>query len=313
MPAASSASTACGWATRPTPGCSPRRLRGRPPTRRWRATTARWTGSRRPSPRSPRQSSTSPVRWPSTSRVPSPLRHTSTGSSPTSTARSAATPARRRTRRGRSLDNLRLRRAVVPIVEDYARLKRSRDAMDFADQMALAARLAMTFDDIGAIERARHRVVLLDEFQDTSEAQARAAQVALRRPGRDVRRHCSRGPAPVDLRMARGERDDADPVRRGVRRPRPRREARPLDEPGATTRPSSTSPTIWRARSVTPPASRSSRCRHGPVRGGGPSRPRGCSPRRTRPTTSPGGWRRSGHAVRSALPCSAASGPSSPP
>ncbi|WP_052109356.1 ATP-dependent helicase [Knoellia sinensis] len=67
--------------------------------------------------------------------------------------------------------NLRLRRAVLPIVERYGQLKRSRDAMDFADQMALAARLAMGFEDIGAIERARHRVVLLDEFQDTSEAQ----------------------------------------------------------------------------------------------------------------------------------------------
>ncbi|GGB72465.1 ATP-dependent helicase [Knoellia flava] len=81
------------------------------------------------------------------------------------------------------LDNLRLRRAVVPIVEDYARLKRSRDAMDFADQMALAARLAMTFDDIGAIERARHRVVLLDEFQDTSEAQLALLKALYAAPG----------------------------------------------------------------------------------------------------------------------------------
>ncbi|GAA4120534.1 ATP-dependent DNA helicase [Knoellia locipacati] len=81
------------------------------------------------------------------------------------------------------LDNLRLRRAVVPIVEDYARLKRTRDAMDFADQMALAARLAMTFDDIGAIERARHRVVLLDEFQDTSEAQLALLKALYVAPG----------------------------------------------------------------------------------------------------------------------------------
>jgi len=81
------------------------------------------------------------------------------------------------------LENLRLRRAVVPIVEDYARLKRSRDAMDFADQMALAARLATTFDDIGAIERARHRVVLLDEFQDTSEAQLALLKALYVAPG----------------------------------------------------------------------------------------------------------------------------------
>ena len=79
--------------------------------------------------------------------------------------------------------NLRLRRAVLPIVERYAQLKRSRDAMDFADQMALAARLAMTFDDIGAIERARHRVVLLDEFQDTSEAQLALLKALYVAPG----------------------------------------------------------------------------------------------------------------------------------
>lgn len=81
------------------------------------------------------------------------------------------------------LTNLRLRRAVLPIVGRYAALKRSRDAMDFADQMALAAQLAMTFDDIGAIERARHRVVLLDEFQDTSEAQLALLKALYVAPG----------------------------------------------------------------------------------------------------------------------------------
>ena len=81
------------------------------------------------------------------------------------------------------LTNLRLRRAVLPIVERYSELKRSRDAMDFADQMALAAQLAMTFDDIGAIERARHKVVLLDEFQDTSEAQLALLKALYVAPG----------------------------------------------------------------------------------------------------------------------------------
>ena len=68
-------------------------------------------------------------------------------------------------------DALRERAAVLPIVQRYLSLKRERDAMDFADQMALAARLATRFDDIGAIERERFKAVLLDEFQDTSEAQ----------------------------------------------------------------------------------------------------------------------------------------------
>ncbi|MFZ1287210.1 MAG: ATP-dependent DNA helicase [Candidatus Phosphoribacter sp.] len=63
------------------------------------------------------------------------------------------------------------RRALLPVVDTFDELKRSRDALDFADQVALAARLARDFPEIGRDERARFRVVLLDEFQDTSEAQ----------------------------------------------------------------------------------------------------------------------------------------------
>ncbi|WP_347351919.1 ATP-dependent DNA helicase [Intrasporangium sp.] len=69
------------------------------------------------------------------------------------------------------LDVLRERRAVVPIVAHYLALKRERDAVDFADQMALAARLVDTAPDVRRVERQRFRAVLLDEFQDTSEAQ----------------------------------------------------------------------------------------------------------------------------------------------
>jgi len=66
---------------------------------------------------------------------------------------------------------LKARRQVLPLVDAYITLKRSRDALDFADQMALAATLARRFPDIGSTERQRFRAVLLDEFQDTSEAQ----------------------------------------------------------------------------------------------------------------------------------------------
>ncbi len=83
-------------------------------------------------------------------------------------------------------DALRERAAVLPIVERYLRLKRERDAMDFADQMALAARLATRFDDIGAIERQRFRAVLLDEFQDTSEAQLELLRALFVAPGEPV-------------------------------------------------------------------------------------------------------------------------------
>ncbi|HET8599932.1 MAG TPA: ATP-dependent helicase, partial [Segeticoccus sp.] len=66
---------------------------------------------------------------------------------------------------------LKARRQVLPLVRAYLDLKRSRDALDFADQLALAARLARDLPEIGAMERQRFRAVLLDEFQDTSEAQ----------------------------------------------------------------------------------------------------------------------------------------------
>ena len=66
---------------------------------------------------------------------------------------------------------LKARRMVLPLVEGYLELKRSRDALDFADQIALAATLSRRFPDIGSMERQRFRAVLLDEFQDTSEAQ----------------------------------------------------------------------------------------------------------------------------------------------
>ena len=70
-----------------------------------------------------------------------------------------------------ALTALKARRQVLPLVDGYLELKRSRDALDFADQMALAATLSQRFPDIGSMERQRFRAVLLDEFQDTSEAQ----------------------------------------------------------------------------------------------------------------------------------------------
>ncbi len=69
------------------------------------------------------------------------------------------------------LGALQNRRAILPMVRRYLDLKRERDALDFSDQMALAARLAKGFPQIGGIERQRFQAVLLDEFQDTSEAQ----------------------------------------------------------------------------------------------------------------------------------------------
>ncbi|MBQ0927452.1 ATP-dependent helicase [Saccharopolyspora endophytica] len=65
----------------------------------------------------------------------------------------------------------RLRTAMLPLVEEYAQRKRREGAMDFADQMSLAANLAAGHPEVVEGERARYGAVLLDEYQDTGHAQ----------------------------------------------------------------------------------------------------------------------------------------------
>ncbi|MDC7123095.1 ATP-dependent helicase [Cellulomonas fimi] len=63
------------------------------------------------------------------------------------------------------------RSRVLDLVATYRDRKRAADAIDFGDQVALAARVALDVPEVAAGERARFRVVLLDEYQDTSYAQ----------------------------------------------------------------------------------------------------------------------------------------------
>jgi DNA helicase-2/ATP-dependent DNA helicase PcrA len=63
------------------------------------------------------------------------------------------------------------RLTLLPLVRMYAQRKLDLEAMDFGDQMARAALVARDHREVGAIERGRFRVVLLDEYQDTSHAQ----------------------------------------------------------------------------------------------------------------------------------------------
>lgn len=72
-------------------------------------------------------------------------------------------------RRALTLAQVRLK--LLPLVRAYARRKEDFEAMDFADQLARAARVARDHPVVGEIERDRYRVVLLDEYQDTSHAQ----------------------------------------------------------------------------------------------------------------------------------------------
>ncbi len=83
-----------------------------------------------------------------------------------------ATPAPRpRADITRLAESLRARGRLLDVVEAYRRRKRRADAIDFGDQVAFAARLALDVPEVGAAERDRFRVVLLDEYQDTSYAQ----------------------------------------------------------------------------------------------------------------------------------------------
>nr|WP_308258474.1 UvrD-helicase domain-containing protein [Saccharothrix obliqua] len=64
-----------------------------------------------------------------------------------------------------------LRVHLLPLLEAYQARKRREAAMDFADQMSLAARLAENHPEVVRGERERYGAVLLDEYQDTGHAQ----------------------------------------------------------------------------------------------------------------------------------------------
>jgi DNA helicase-2/ATP-dependent DNA helicase PcrA len=70
------------------------------------------------------------------------------------------------------IDVIDRRAELMGLVASYRRLKRDLGLMDFSDQIELAARLAQDQPDVGRLERERFKVVLLDEYQDTSVAQA---------------------------------------------------------------------------------------------------------------------------------------------
>jgi DNA helicase-2/ATP-dependent DNA helicase PcrA len=61
---------------------------------------------------------------------------------------------------------------LASLVRDYQNLKRRLGLVEFADQMAIAARLATEVPQVSSALRGTFKVVLLDEYQDTSAAQA---------------------------------------------------------------------------------------------------------------------------------------------
>ena len=69
------------------------------------------------------------------------------------------------------LKTQRARAQLLPLVAGYEAAKVAREVIDYGDQMAIAARIATRHPAVGAAERGRYQVVLLDEYQDTSHAQ----------------------------------------------------------------------------------------------------------------------------------------------
>lgn len=69
------------------------------------------------------------------------------------------------------VDMIQMRTVLADMVSAYTELKRAESVMDYGDLVAFAAQIAREIPEVGDVERQRYKVVLLDEFQDTSHAQ----------------------------------------------------------------------------------------------------------------------------------------------
>ncbi len=83
----------------------------------------------------------------------------------------AAKPGRQMAEVVKLLARQRARLQLLPLIRGYQLRKAALEAMDFGDQMSRAALVARDHPEVGRAERDRFRVVLLDEYQDTSHAQ----------------------------------------------------------------------------------------------------------------------------------------------
>lgn len=65
------------------------------------------------------------------------------------------------------------RNSLLPMVDAFMQRRKAAGEFAFDDQMSLAADIAQNFGDVRVLERGKYRVVLLDEYQDTSQSQVR--------------------------------------------------------------------------------------------------------------------------------------------
>src|SRR5699024_2090168 len=66
---------------------------------------------------------------------------------------------------------LKLRSKISEMVTAYLDAKKEHNVMDYCDLVRYAAFIATQLPEVRAIEREKFKIVLLDEFQDTSHAQ----------------------------------------------------------------------------------------------------------------------------------------------
>ncbi|KJL27449.1 DNA helicase II [Microbacterium azadirachtae] len=74
---------------------------------------------------------------------------------------------------GKAVENLRAMPILADLVREYIAEKSRRGVLDFADQVGGAFDIVQASPEVRAELRAQHRVVLLDEYQDTSVIQTR--------------------------------------------------------------------------------------------------------------------------------------------
>ena len=72
-----------------------------------------------------------------------------------------------------AIETISERIAILPMVEKLDQHRLETGQLTFNDQMSYAAKLAEGVPEISEIERAKYKVVLLDEYQDTSYSQVR--------------------------------------------------------------------------------------------------------------------------------------------
>ena len=65
------------------------------------------------------------------------------------------------------------RMGLLPMVREFIDRRHQNGELSFDDQMSLAADISTNFPDVSELERSKYKVVLLDEYQDTSQSQVR--------------------------------------------------------------------------------------------------------------------------------------------